>query len=424
MSCSSVVVLCRKKLSTMFFILPVIATMPFFVAAVPQPAKQGRTAIPLSRRFSKPLINPDKTVNFDALDSHIASTRAKILRGLDNFEKNTGAPHPSALQGAQKRASVGVDLNEYNNLWFGSIAVATPSHDYFGKTELDSSDSFLLGPDCGKPCDGHEIYDPSISETAVDRQKTFTIGYVGGEDIYGDQYNDTVSIPGLTARDQAIGVASQISAGFLIANYVADGLVGMGFETMSTFKASPVFQNLVSQGQTDEPVFAFGFLPPGPELYFGGTNPDMYTGAFSYVPVIENGFWQITMDNILGNGKIVTTNVPAVIDSGTELILGLPTDVATLYQAIGGTDASSTYRSGYYTFPCNNVPKVNFTLDGTSFGISTAKFNLGATSYGSPNCVGAIVAAGGVISSWVIGHAFLTNVYTAFDVGNMRVGFA
>ncbi|KAF9225043.1 acid protease [Gyrodon lividus] len=408
----------------MLFTFPaVIATMPFIVAAVPQPPKQGGTAIPLSRRFSKPLTNPDKTVNFGALDSHVASTRAKILRGLDNFEKNTGAPHPSALQGAQKRASTGIQLNESNDSWFGSIAVALPSHEYFVVFDTGSSDSFVLGPECGEPCNGHEIYDPLISETAVDRQRTFSLHYVGGESISGKQYSDTVSIAGLTAADQVIGVASRISPGFRFANYVADGVVGMAFKSISTLGASPVFQNLVSQGKTDEPVFAFGFLPPGPQLYIGGTNPGMYTGDFSYVPVIASGFWQIIMDNVLGNGEIVTTNVPVVIDSGTDLIHGLPADVAALYAAIGGTDASGTYRPGYYTFPCDNVPKVEFTLGGTSFGISAEQFNLGAISYGSPICVGAIVSTD-AISSWIVGYAFLTNVYTVFDVGNMRVGFA
>ncbi|KAF9225048.1 acid protease [Gyrodon lividus] len=380
----------------MLFTFPaVIATMPFIVAA--------------------PLTNPDKTVNFDALDSHVASTRAKVLRGLDNFEKNTGAPHPSALQGAQKRASVGNDLYEYKELWFGTISVSIPSEDFFV--------AYDTGPGCGQPCDGHHIYGPSTSETAVDLQRAFFLEYVSEESISGQQYNDTVSISGLTATDQTIGVASWISPGFRSADFLADGIVGMAFKSISRFGANPVFQNLVSQGKTDEPVFAFGFLPLGPQLYIGGTNPGMYTGDFSYVPVIASGFWQIIMDNVLGNGEILLTNVPAVIDSGTDLIHGLPADVATLYEAIGGTDASGTYRPGYYTFPCNNVPKVNFTLGGTSFGISAEQFNLGAIFYGSPNCVGAIVATH-AISSWIVGHAFLANVYTVFDVANMRIGFA
>ncbi|KAF9221206.1 acid protease [Gyrodon lividus] len=408
----------------MLFILPtVIATMPFFVAAVPQPPKQGGTAVPLSRRLSKPLTNPDKTVNFDALDSHVASTRAKVLRNLDNFEKNTGAPHPSALQGVQKRASVGNNLYEHNGLWFGTISVSIPSRNFLVVYDTGSSDFFLPGPGCGQPCYGHHIYDPSTSETAVDLQRTFFLHYVSGESVSGQQYNDTVSISGLTATDQAVGVASWIPPSFHSVNFIADGIVGMAFASISRFGASPVFQTLVSQGQTDEPVFAFGFLPPGPQLYIGGTNPDMYTGDFSYVPVIENGFWRIIMDNILGNGEIISTNVPAVVDSGADLIHGLPADVAALYEAIGGTDSSDTYRPGYYTFPCNNVPKVNFTLGGTSFGISAEQFNLGAIFYGSPNCVGAIVATD-AISSWIVGHSFLANVYTVFDVGNMRVGFA
>ncbi|KAF9235751.1 aspartic peptidase domain-containing protein [Melanogaster broomeanus] len=130
------------------------------------------------------------------------------------------------------------------------------------------------------------------------------------------------------------------------------------------------------------------------------------------------------MDSVDGNGQPVLSNIDSVIDTGTTVVIGVPSDVATLYEAIGGTDASSTLGQGLYTFPCNSVPSVSFTFGGTSFPISKDTFNLGSVSPGSSDCVGGIVGEDIGASLWVVGDVFLANVYTVFDLGNTRVGFA
>jgi cathepsin D len=63
--------------------------------------------------------------------------------------------------------------------------------------------------------------------------------------------------------------------------------MGMGFEAISTFRANPVFQTLLSQGAANNPVFAFKFATTGSELYVGGTNPALYKPPFSYAAVTK-----------------------------------------------------------------------------------------------------------------------------------------
>ncbi|KAF9221231.1 acid protease [Gyrodon lividus] len=402
----------------------VITALPFLVAAAPQPAKQRiGTAIPVSKRSG--LVNADKSVNIDALKSHVASTQAKIRGGLVNFEKNTGASHPSSVKGARKRGSGGDALTNNNNtLWYGTISVGTPPNTFTVDFDTGSSDLFLPGPNCGSSCSGHTVYDPSSSSTSMNLGTTFNHTYGDGSNVSGEQYSDTVSIVGLTATSQTLGAAEEYSSGLESSQFPADGLMGMAFQSISNYDASPVFQTLVSQGQTDEPVFAFKLATSGSELYIGGTNSALYTGDFRYIPVTQEGYWEVNMDSVDGNGQTVLSNIDSIIDTGTSLIVGTPSDVATFYQAIGGTDASNTVGEGYYTFPCDSVPSVSLTFGGASFPISPETFNLGQASSGSSDCVGGIVGQDTGSTFWIIGDVFLANVYTAFDVGNMRVGFA
>ncbi|KAF9219826.1 acid protease [Gyrodon lividus] len=390
-----------------FTFATVIAALLFSVDAAPPHTKQGGAVIPLSKRSS--LLNADKSVNLEALKFHVASTGAKILRGLDNFEKNTGAPHPSAVKGAQKRESGPIPLSSGAGFWYGVIEVGVPAKTY-------------AGPSCNYR--SSHVYDPSASLTSQNLGEEFIIEFQGDEDdVSGDLYVDIISIAELEA-EQVFGVASQYPASLSTDVFPADGVLGMAFSAASTFYANSVLENLIITRETDEGVFALSLASSGAELYIGGTNPAMYTGEFAYTPVIVAGFWQVTMENVLANGETVLSNVGCIIDTSLELIRGLSYDVAILYEAVGGSDASDTVGDGYYTFPCDSVPSVTFTFSGTSFPIAADTLNLGPASSDSPDCIGGIIADDSIIESWVIGNAFLKDVYTVFDFDNRRVGFA
>lgn len=59
----------------------------------------------------------------------------------------------------------------------------------------------------------------------------------------------------------------------------------MGFEEISSYGASPVFETFMSEGQTTASVFGFKLSSSGAELTVGGTNPSLYKGDFTYTPV-------------------------------------------------------------------------------------------------------------------------------------------
>lgn len=198
----------------------------------------------------------------------------------------------------------------------------------------------------------------------------------------------------------------------------------MAFESISEFNASPVAQSLIAHGQTDEPVFSFKLARSGSELFLGGVNRDLYTGGFSYTPVTQQGFWQVKVDGIVGNGQTILSDIDAIIDTGTTLVTLPPSVAAKFYAALGGTDASSTAGPGFYTFHCDSFPSISLTFGGTSFPMRAETLNLGPVSEGSSDCISSIVGKDTGPSLAIIGTNFLQNVYTKFDIGNGQIGFA
>ncbi|KAH7904283.1 aspartic peptidase domain-containing protein [Hygrophoropsis aurantiaca] len=409
-----------------FALATVIAALPFLVAGTPGKGTKAGLSIPISKRSSLP--NPDGTANLEALRAHAEDIKAKYLNGFDRYKQNTGSRHPSApRRRARKRDTGSESLNYFNSeqlgteMWYGEISVGTPAQTYTVRFDTGSSDLFLPAVDCYN-CGDHKKYDPTSSSTSQDLEEQFSIGYPTYEYYAtGDLFNDTVTIAGFTATKQTLGAASNYSVQFDSSRFPADGLMGMAFQSGSAYNATPVFQSLVDQGAISEPVFAFKLAQNGSELYLGGTNPALYEGDFTYAP----GLWEVKLDAVSVNGaSILFATTYSVVDTGTSLIVG-GNDVDAFNKAIGAQDASDTVGRGFYTFPCNKVPNVSITYGGKEWPIPVQSFNLGPVSSGSNACVSSVIIGNAAPHSyWIVGDVFLKNVYTAFDVGNNRVGFA
>jgi cathepsin D len=153
--------------------------------------------------------------------------------------------------------------------------------------DTGSSDLFVPSISCTQNCANHKLFDPTTSSTAVDLGRTFSLSYGDGSSVSGEQYNETVYLANLPAVSQAIGVADAYSTGFATPRFPADGLLGMGFQSISDYQAPPVFQSLYAQGQLDQPVFAFKLATTGSELSIGAINHALHTGAITYTPVTQ-----------------------------------------------------------------------------------------------------------------------------------------
>ena len=103
---------------------------------------------------------------------------------------------------------------------------------------------------------------------------------------------------------------------------------------------------------------------------------------------------------------------------------GPPSHVAAVYHAVGGRLFDQ--QNGLYSFPCKYPPSISFNWGGNDWTISADNINLGTTKAGSDQCVGALAAQDLGLGDgvWLLGDAFMKNVYTAFSFDRSAVGFA
>lgn len=98
-----------------------------------------------------------------------------------------------------------------------------------------------------------------------------------------------------------------------------DGILGLGYDTISVQHVVPPFYNMINQNLLDAPLFAFwlGSDPEQGEAIFGGVDESHYTGKIDYVPVRRKGYWEVELEKVkFGKETLELDNTGAAIDTG------------------------------------------------------------------------------------------------------------
>ncbi|KAJ4476867.1 aspartic peptidase domain-containing protein [Lentinula edodes] len=321
-----------------------------------------------------------------------------------------------------------VIVNEVDMLYYGDLAIGTPGQGLTFDVDTGSADLWVPSPWCGS---SKNHYDGSQSSTYVDQGRRFAVSYGSGT-VYGTTASDTVSIAGTAVLNQTFGVVYRESQDFQ--EYPNDGILGMAFGTISQSRSSTVFETMMKQGKLKWPCFSIHLArgqETGSEMCWGCFDPTKATGPISWFPVSHRAYWSIPMSGFDVAGERTTFDevIISAIDTGTTFCY-FPESVATeIYAKIPGSkDASTTYGSGFYTYPCISKVEIGFLFGDSTFKLHPDDFNLGMSMYNPAECIGGIFAMNA--AQWpsnlaIIGDEFLKSWYSVYDYSNGgRVGFA
>ncbi|KAI1004153.1 Vacuolar protease A [Podosphaera aphanis] len=360
---------------------------------------------------------------------------ANIQTQLEHLnQKYMGLQRESSTQNIFQDTSIheegeghGLPINNYLNAqYYSEVSLGTPPQKF--KVVLDTGSSNLWVPSSkcfSIACFLHSKYDSSQSSTYQANGSSFEITYGSGS-LSGTVSQETLAIGDLTVKHQLFAEAVK-EPGLAFAFGHFDGILGLGFDTISVNKIRPPFYNMIDQKLLDEPVFAF-YLGDDKdssrsEVIFGGIDPDHYTGEITEIPLRRKAYWEVEFNSIsLGDSTAQLENTGVILDTGTSLIV-LPSTLAELLNKEIGAKKGFT---GQYSIDCDkrdSLPDLTFELGGYNFTITPNDYTLDLQG----TCISALSGMDfpeptGPLA--ILGDAFLRKYYSIYDLGKGTVGLA
>jgi cathepsin D len=335
--------------------------------------------------------------------------KQRISKFLNNNGTNTSYPE------------VPID-NVMNAQYFGEISLGTPAQTFKVIFDTGSSNLWVPSHKCwwSIACWTHHTYKSSASSSYYPDGRELSITYGSGS-IKGSLSVDAVTLAGLKAYNQTFGeVTSLNGASFILAQF--DGIMGMGFRTISVNNISTVLESLHEQQQIREASFSFYLTKEanlnGSALVLGGLNPKYYTGNLTYYPLISTTYWVIATDNFLVNSTFINIT-KAILDTGTSLIVGDSSYIDQINEIIGSVDSS-----------CNGLeilPNITINIGGDAYILTPRDYVMKVTVLGVSQCMSGFMGMAmppQLKDAVILGDVFLKTYYTLFDMTNQRVALA
>lgn len=371
-------------------------------------------------------------------------------RNALNAKYNSTRKHKNAKKHA--RQLVGIGNYGQNSFYFMPIGIGTPSTTVNVLMDTGSSDFWIADASCSELTGCSEsmtLYDPSKSSTFNSSDRTFLTPYGDGTNtVSGNLGADDVTMAEYQVDGLTFGRVSQLTGSTI--QPPASGLMGMGFESLSSSESTPFWEVVALQGKVKDPVFSFQLasadssdsaskVVPGGVFSLGVLDDRQYTGDIAWVDLTEGygsqgiGYWAITMDKLVANGETIELdqqNIVAV-DTGTTLIGGPQSILRQIYSQIPGVRSAPSYLlggSGYYMYPCTQPFTLKMTFGGKEFTLDNENLNLGRLSSRSNMCISSLFDApqsqNSAMPAWILGDTFLRTVFSVYSWNPERVGFA
>ncbi|KAF9805835.1 hypothetical protein IEO21_08924 [Rhodonia placenta] len=366
----------------------------------------------------------------------------------------------SRLSKRGQSANIPIIDQDYDSSYVGIVSIGTPPQSLPVQLDTGSSDLWVVSTSCTE-CEEEDTaaFNPAASSSfKLNTTAPSTFGAPSGDvvlsygsgSVMGTVGSDTVTYGGMTIQAQTFVAVNAMDEAFFETN--TTGILGLAFQGLSVTQSVPFWQALISAGQLSNPEMSFYLARDDNDAFasydnyggvftLGGTDSSLFIGDIDYQDLVGSPlYWTLSVSGVTVQGSPVSITTGdsalAAIDTGTTLI-GAPAAAAeAIYGAITGSQALTGEYEGYYTFPCSTAVDVSIAFGGRSWPINPADMNLGSIE--GESCIGAVfvvdlegsedAAADTVeaaeIPTWVVGDAFLKNVYSVFRANPPAVGFA
>ncbi|KAK0527164.1 hypothetical protein OC834_004537 [Tilletia horrida] len=387
--------------------------------------------------------HPGKRSRKDAAawaNAHRAHLRAKYR--LSSAPSSQRQQQQVRRRGASiPSAGIGLTNFKHDSSWSGTVYIGTPPRPYELLLDTGSSDLWLSAT----------RFNPADSSSFVrDDDAVFDVRY-GSGNVSGFVGQDVVSmgrVPGqgpqtdqghalFVSGKQTFAVATNVTSSINTGDLMA-GIMGLAFESLAGTSAAPfwlaanltqrTFGVYLKRQLTSLTDVSPSITGPGGVLTLGGVNTSLFIpGTENAVDVLERSYWLVNLDGLSVRGQQIGLQdlKRSAIDTGTTLIGGPDDVVAALYAKIPGAQPMNG-APGYYVYPCSSSSiHASMAFGGMWYTLPDIDFVGDIASDDLSYCMGAFFGLGTMPTDdlhWIVGGAFLKNVYARFDAGNKPGG--
>ncbi|XP_019401731.1 PREDICTED: embryonic pepsinogen-like [Crocodylus porosus] len=364
---------------------------------------EGFTRIPLQRGKKMREILRQKALLEDFLKEH-------------HYDIGTKYAHSFASRGVYEPL-----VNSLDAEYFGMISIGTPPQEFTVVFDTGSSNLWVPSVTCkSEACQNHRRFDPSKSSTYHGTGISITIQYgIGSMD--GVVGSDTVLVSSLIDTNQQLALSTSEPGPFFTYSKF-DGILGLGYPDLAVGGLIPVFDNMMTKNVVQQHLFSvyLSVEQNGSMLIFGGIDESYFTGPIHWIPVSHQRYWQISLDSIIVNGKVIAceSGCQAIVDTGTAVLAGPSPDISSIRKVIGATPG----QYGEYNVNCNDIPSlpdIIFVINGIQFPLPPSAYT---EQFGQGDCTSSFQVTSNYL--WILGDVFIREYYSIFDRENNRVGLA
>lgn len=399
----------------------------------------------------------------------VSSPQKRGYVGLD-FTKSYGSSFRDASennrpQGQLYKRSDGYESIEITNqitFYSVSLNIGTPSQNITVLVDTGSSDLWVSNsnnPYCRSNyragssassgitsddtinCQQYGTFDPTASNTWSSNNTAFKISYGDSTFASGVWGQDQLHLEDVNVTGLSFAVANRSNS---TVGVLGIGMPGLevtygGSRTTKPYQYDNFPMVLKRNGAIEANAYSL-YLSDIDDTHgtvlFGAVDHSKYVAPLYTIPLVNtlkaNGFssavqFDVTLQGVgitTDGGEtattLTTTNIPALLDSGTTLTYLPEKIVSMIAKQVGATYSNA---AGYYTMSCSsslfNSTEIVFDFGGFHINATLENFIVQASAR---TCLLGIVPQSA--NSALLGDSFLSNAYVVYDLENKEVALA